>query len=199
MASHPEHTGKPSDSKPSEEGASPSKAELIRIKLKLISHYAVIGFAPIMATLALTLAIVAIVGNQSARTALSDGAPKFESMNSSLAAYKGELEKIKVAMAQDKTLQEDERKKLDEKIDKIIQSVSQLQVKMKISPTLEEQLRQPASAPVAATPAAITAASAPAATPAKTATPVAPPKPVEKKFSPQVQSMKEAIEKYNKQ
>lgn len=206
-AEHDEKGAKP-DSK-TEEGAAPSKADLLRIQLKHIAHYATVGFAPIVSAAALAVAIVAVIGNQSAQEQLGKATAKLEAMGSTQPASKAELEKIKVAMAQEETLRdeelkkrdeliqklEEERKKQEELLAKIIQSVSQLQKKSKIAPTLEDQLRQATGAPAAAAAAPATAS---VAAPAKAAPPAAPPKPVEKKFSPQVQSMKEAIEQYNK-
>lgn len=205
-AEHDEKGEKP-DSK-TESGAAPSKADLLRVQLKHFAHYATIGFAPIVSAIALALAIVAVTGNQSAQEKLGKATAKLETMNTPQPAFKTELEKIKLAMAQEKAMheeeirkreeelkkreqelkkqedehkkQEEDRKKQDELMAKVIQNVSKLQVKMKISPTLADQLHQPAAAPAGAVPLA---------TPAK---------PVEKKFSPQVQSMKEAIEQYNK-
>lgn len=202
MAKQPEQAEKAPDSKPGDESAAPSRADLIRIQLKHAAHYISTGFAPIVSAIALALAVVAIVGNQTTQERLSKITAKLESISAAQPASKAELEKLKAAMAQDKTLREeelkkrdeqlkaleDERKKQDELLAKIVQNVSKLQVKAKITPTLEQQLRQAASAPAATTTPATAQAAAPAA----------PPKPVEKKLSPQVQSMKEAIEQYNK-
>jgi hypothetical protein len=96
-------------------------------------------------------------------------------------------------------MQEDERKKQDEKNNnqdeqaiKIIQNVSKMQVKMRISPTLEDQLRQPVIASaVGAVPATVAPAAAPVA---KAAVPTG----NDKKYSPQVQAIKDAIDKLNK-
>lgn len=201
MAKQPEQTGKAPDSKPGDGSAAPSRADLIRIQLKHAAHYISTGFAPVVSAIALALALVAIVGNQTAQERLGKTTAKLESISAAQPASKAELEKLKTAMTQEKTLRdeelkkrdeqlkalEEERKKQDELLAKIVQNVSKLQVKAKITPTLEQQLRQAASAPAATT------------TPtAQAAAPAAPPKPVEKKFSPQVQSMKEAIEQYNK-
>lgn len=199
MSKHPEpDSNKPSDGKVDDDSATPSKAELIRIKLKVVAHYAVLGFAPVISVIALTLAVVAIIGNKSIRTELTQGTPKLEGISTSLSESKIELAKIRAAMAEQSSLQTEERKKLDEKMEKIIQNVSLLQIKMKVAPTLEEQLRQPASAPAAATTAPAVVAASPAPSPVKAA-PVAIPKPVEKKLSPQGQSIKAAIEQFNKQ
>lgn len=208
MSKHPEHedkdaarnSKKPADGKTDDDNTAPSKMELIRIKLKVITHYAMLGFAPAVSAIALILAVIAIVGNKSVQTELTQGAPKFESISTSLSASKGELEKIRAAMEEQNKLQTEELKKLDEQMEKIIQNVSLLQVKMKISPTLEEQLRQPASAPAAASIAPASAVAAvPPAHPPVTAAPAIIPKPVEKKLSPQGRSIKEAIEKFNKE
>lgn len=208
MSKHPEHedkgaardSKKPSDGNADADNTAPSKMELIRIKLKVIAHYAMLGFAPAVSAIALILAVIAIVGNKSVRTELTQGAPKFENISTSLSTSKGELEKVRTAMEKQDNLQAEERKKLDVQMEKIIQNISQLQMKMKIAPTLEEQLRQPASAPAAAsiTPVSAVAAAAPAH-PSPIAAPVLPPKPVEKKLSPQGRSIKEAIEIFNKE
>lgn len=117
-------------------------------------------------------------------------------MSASLLASRAELEKLKVAMAQQKSVHEAENNKQDERAAQIIQNVSKLQVKMKISPTLEEQLYQAASA-AAVTPLVVNAASVPVA-----AVPVAATAGVstgaDKKPGAQVQILKEAINKFNK-
>jgi len=207
MDRHPEHEeksvasdrGKSSDSKAEDDSTPPSKAELVRLKLKLIANYAMRGFAPVVAVLALAIAMIAVTGNESSQALLSKVAARIDSMSASLSASKGELRKLKAATAQEKAMQEEERKKQDERVTKIIQNVTQLQEKMRIFPTLEEQLYQPASAsdvtssavmPSAVMPSVASAVAAPATKAVSTDT--------DKKPGIRTQGLKEAIEKFNK-
>jgi DNA-binding protein H-NS len=204
MLDNPEHDGgKSSVNKETDVSAKPSKADLVRLKLKLISSYVIDGFAPFVAVIALIVAMVAVNGNKSGQAQLSQSAAKIDSMaakvdsmSAILLASRAELEKLKAAKAQENALQQEENKKQDERLTPVIQSISKLQVKMKISPTLEEQLHQPASA-AAATPFAASAVSVPAAAvavPAKADVATG----ADKKPGAQVQILKEAINKFNK-
>jgi hypothetical protein len=198
MEKHPEHddkngrheSGSHSGRRSSEEEIPPpSKADLVRQKLKLLGGYALDGFAPVVAVVAL---LIAVSNNQSSQEQLNKTSDKIDSISASLPAPKAELEKLKAAVALEKTLQEAERKKQEEQLAKIIQNISQLQLKMKISPTLDEQLHPPASAPVAAPAAADMPAAytAPVKADESTAT--------GKKTGAQVQILKDAIDKFNK-
>ncbi|ADE11068.1 hypothetical protein [Sideroxydans lithotrophicus] len=200
-----------------EDDGSPSKADLLRAKLKVVAHYAMIGFAPFVSVVALVVGVIALTSNQSQadRAKLQELTARVDGLNASLSAIRNDLETLKLNSAREKNLHAEERKKLDEQDAKIIQSVTHLQVKLKVSPTLETQLREAASAPVAASSVA-GAVSAPVAAPAlpaagkdQTATatkPAAPasnakskPEAAGKKESPQVKAMRDAIEKFNKQ
>jgi hypothetical protein len=196
MAKQPEHeeknaapdSKKPSDSEASDDSAPPSKVALVRLKLKLIANYAMRGFVPVLSMLALIFAVIAFVSNKSSQMQFNNAAAKIDSINASLSATKGELEKLKITIAQRKAAQENESRKQDEKLKqhdeklkqqdaqatKIIQSVTKLQVKMKITPTLADQLNPPASAVAAVSTVK------------------------EKKLTPQVQAIKDAIDKFNK-
>lgn len=198
---------------PVDENASLSNAALFRklasLKLKLVASYVLDGFAPVVAVVAVIVAVIAINGNKSGEAQIKQNAATIASLKANLLDSRGELEKIKATMAQEKSRHEEERKKQDEQLAQIIQSVSKLQQKMKIHPTLEEQMQQPA-AKLIATPPIVTAApaiapapakpAAPAAAPAKAAAPVATPvvpAGTEKKPGSQAKSLKEAIEKFN--
>lgn len=186
-----------SDSKEAGGSTSPSNTGFARmlVRLKLIANYVIDGFPPVVAVIALIVAVFAVNDNKSSQAQLSKAAAKIDSMSASLLASKGELEKLKVAMAQEKVMREEEHKKQEERVTQIIQGVSKLQVKMKISPTLEEQLHQPVSAAV--TSSVASAASAPAsAAPAPAKTDVS--TGTVKKPGTQVQILKESIEKFNK-
>jgi len=178
---------RPTDGRATEEVAEAPKLSPLRQKLTLVGHYIMLGLAPVISVCALGVAVLAVTGNQSGEEQLSKSMAKIDSLNVSLSTTKSELEKLKVAIVQEKGLQEEERKKQEERLAKIVQNVTPLQIKLKISPTLEEQLRQAAAASAVIP----TAASSAVATSAVAATP-------EKKPIPQVQVMKEAIEKYNK-
>ena len=150
------------DSKDADVGKTPSSAALIRmlvlLKLKLIANYVLDGFAPFVAVIALIVAIIAVNSNKSSQVQLVQNAATIASMNASLLIAKGELEKLKAATAQEKILQEEVRKKQNERTMQIIQSVSKLQLKVKISPTLEEQMYPPVSSSVVQPAIASTAA-----------------------------------------
>ncbi len=190
MASHQEPEGKSAtreDNDDAEEGAAPSR-------LKLAAHYAMLGFAPVVAVLALVVAVMAVGSNRSSQEQINKAVAATDSLNKSLEATRNELERLRFSMAHEKSGLDEELKKRDELAAKIVQNVNQLQVKLKISPTLEQQLQQPASAPVAAPAAAPAAASAAAAPAAMAGTAGA-----DKKSSARMDALKEAIEKFNKQ
>ncbi|MBI1174946.1 MAG: hypothetical protein GC139_06740 [Sideroxydans sp.] len=168
-----------------EGGAAPKSSVL-----KLIVIYVARGFAPVVAVVALAVAVVAVVGNRSSQAQLARDAVGIKALDSSLVAARAELARLNAAMAQEKAAQEAERKQQGEQEQKIIASVTRLQVKLKISPTLEEQLMPPVSAA-----SAVSAVSAVTAAPAAAAS--APAK-VEKKLSPQAQAIKAAIDAFNK-
>lgn len=200
---------KSSDRGAAEAATPPSNTQLLRIlvllKLKLIASYVLDGFAPVVAVIAVIVAVMAINGNKSGQTELAQNTARIASLSESLLASKAEVEKLKAALAQEKLSKEDERKKQDEQMAKIIQGVSKLQVKMKVSPTLEEQMQQPVAS-AAVTPLIATATAAPAlanatAVPAKAVTApatAAVTTGTSKKPGTQVQVLKEAIDKFNK-
>lgn len=175
--------GQSGDRKTVEDEAPLSKGALIRKKLMLVAGYMMDGFAPVVAVIALIVAVMAFNGNKSGQTIAGQSSSRLEIMSVSLTTTKGELEKLKATLLKDKAMQDEERKKLDERLAKTIQAISQLQAKAKVSPTLEEQLSQPGvkAAVTNSSTSTVTAASAP-----------------EKKTGEQVKVLKDAIEKFNK-
>lgn len=179
---------------------------LVRLRLKFIINYILDIIVPAVAVIALIVAVMSFNDNHSSQSQLDKNTEIMDRLNSSLSASSAELEKLKSTVAQDKTMQEEARKKQAEEREKIVQSISQLQSKMKISPTLEEQLRQSLAgsavvSSVAGT-AASSVASATSVTPAVTsvtAMPAATPpaKASDKKPGSQAQVLTEAIEKFN--
>lgn len=174
-------------------------------RLKTITHYAVLAFAPVVSVAALVVAMFAVTGNQSQpeRSQVSELIAKVDGLNASLTATKGELDSLKFAMSREKTMHGEERKKADELDAKIIQNVTRLQTKLKVAPTLEDQWREAASAPAVA-PVVASAVSAPAAVPAA-ATAGTDKKPAAaavskgtEKTPVQAKALKDAIEKFNK-
>lgn len=137
-----------------EEENTPAPKGDAREKLKLVAHYAMLGFAPVVSVLALGVALFAGV-NHSDRAQIGELKSRVESLNASLSASREELENFKFSMSREKSQRADERKKEEEHDAMIVQSITRLQEKLKVTPTLEEQLR------VAATPVTL-AASAPA-------------------------------------
>lgn len=206
----------------------PSKADKIRLQMKVVAHYVLLGLGPLLAIAALAVAVMALMGNRSGHEQLEQNAAAIANLTASLAASKAEVDKLKLNALKETAAQTERLKKMDERMNLVIQNVIPLQVKLKMSPTLDQQLSLPASAVVApvahlSPPAAVHApaahtqaaptiakktpakAAAPAPhaehAPAKaTAAPVAKPaKPDgDKELSPQVRAMKEAIERYNK-
>lgn len=158
-------------------------------KLKLAAHYVMLGFAPLVAVAALVVALMAMSGNRASEEQANKAIAAADSLGKSLEATKSEMEMLRLAIAQEKNGDEEERRKQDELAAKIVQNISQLQTKLKVSPTLELQLQPPASAPVAAP------AAAPAAAPGAAAGATG----VSRKPAPEVQAIKEAIEKFNRQ
>lgn len=188
---------------------------LVRLRLKFIINYILDIIVPAVAVIALIVAVMSFNDNHSSQSQLDKNTEIMDRLNSSLSASSAELEKLKSTVAQDKTMQEEARKKQAEEREKIVQSISQLQSKMKISPTLEEQLRQSLAgsavvssvagtaassvASAAAAPSVASAISAASAVTSVTAMPAATPpaKASDKKPGSQAQVLTEAIEKFN--
>ena len=211
-----------------EEEDTPAPKGDAREKLKLVAHYAMLGFAPVVSIVALGVALFA-TGNHSDRAQISELNSRIEKLNASLSAPREEMENLKFSMTREKSQRADERKKDEEREVKIVQSITRLQEKLKVVPTLVEQLRVASvthaeSAPVAGAataPVAVSApavadktqaasAPAPASAAKKPAAAIPAPKVDEKKkaapapkaeekMSPQVKAMKKAIDQYNKQ
>lgn len=120
-----------------------------REKLKLAAHYALLAFAPVVSVVALIVALVAN-GHRSDQAQLGEAAARIDRLEASLQASRAEVETLKLAVAREKSLRGDERKKDEEIDEKIIQNISRLQTKLKVAPTLEEQLMTAAPAAVAA-------------------------------------------------
>ena len=145
-----------------EDASASSKADLVRAKLKLVAHYALLAFAPVVAILAL---IVAVIAGHDRTDQMQHGeyAARIDSLNAALADANGDVESLKVILAREKSIREEERKRTDRQDQLILQAIDGLQAKLKISPSLSEQLQ--AVAPNAPIPAAASAISAPAAAP----------------------------------
>jgi hypothetical protein len=211
-----------------DEEATPAEGVPLRARLKVVAHYALLA-SPVLALLALVLAITALILGRTASPP-DDSKARIETLSATLAETKNELESLKFAMARERSARVDEHRQTEERDELVVQHVTRLQTKLKVTPTLEDQLKAPAhsapvavSAPVAAptvvqpAPAAVVEKNAaatpavpakpaaeqpkPAAAPAKpTAAPPAPakkPSPAPAKQSPQVSTLKEAIEQMN--
>ncbi len=170
-----------------------------REKLKLVAHYAMLGFAPVVSVVALGVALFA-TGNHSDRAQISELNSRIEKLNASLSASREETENLKFSMSREKSQRADERKKEEEHDAKIVQNITRLQEKLKIVPTLEDQLRvAPATnagvSPVAGTTATPVVAPAPATadkTPAASAPASATKKPAAETPAPKVDEKKNA-------
>lgn len=167
----------------------------LKVAGSLAGKYAALA----VALLALVLAYLAGTREAVAPNQLNDANAKIADLGARLAAANDEIAKLQFIHLQEKSGREELRRKQDEMNRKVVESVSRLQTKMKISPTLDEALRREeqaaqaaaASAPAAAEPVA--KAPAPAATPA----PIPAPAPHAKQGT-QAQSIKDAIEKFNR-
>ncbi|MDO8926781.1 MAG: hypothetical protein Q7U94_07730 [Sideroxyarcus sp.] len=201
-----------------EDAAEPVESGSLRARLKVIAHYALLT-APVVALLALALAIAALVLGRSAPPQADDSGARIESLGASLTETKNELESLKFTLARERSQRAEERKKAEERETAIVQHVSRLQTKLKVAPTLEEQLKAAESVPVHAAPVAapVPAAAAaveetkPAVVPAATVAdkphaapatvekkPVATAPPATEKTPAQLKALKDAIDKLNK-
>lgn len=179
----------------------PAAGPQFRAKLKVVAHYALLA-SPLIGLLGIILAVTALVLGRAAPP--DDSRARIESLSSSLAETKSELESLKFILARERAARADERKEDDARSNKVVKHVSDLEKRQKISPTLEEALQQAPAAP-AAPPAAVSNTPAPAAPPAPAVTPapvvnkmpVAAPEKKPAPLSPQAKSLKEAIEKFN--
>ena len=90
------------------------KSVLLRARLKLAVHYALQAFAPVVSVVALVIAVVAI-NSHSEQAQQIEFAARMDDLNASLAETKGELENLKVAIARERSLREEEHKKSDER------------------------------------------------------------------------------------
>jgi hypothetical protein len=188
MARQPEHEDTAKDRKDDEAKAPAPKASRLKTWASKGGQYIAEGFAPVVSLVALVTAVIAVTGNQAAQTQLKEGLAKVNGMNAGLLTIRSDLEKLKMTLAQEKSLQDGERKKLDDSLAKIIQGLNRVQVKLKVSPTVEEQLRLSGS----------TSAVTPDPASAKAPVPVVAASP-EKQRDPQVKAIKDAIKDYNKQ
>jgi hypothetical protein len=201
-----------------EDAAVPAEGVPLRERLKVLAHYALLT-APVVALLALALAIVALVLGRSAPPQADDSSARIESLSTNLTETKNELESLKFTLARERSQRAEERKRAEEREAAIIRHVSRLQTKLKVAPTLEEQLKEAprAHAPAASgVPPAETAAHAATSTPAVTeAKPAVAPaatvadkthaapataekKPATEKTPAQLKALKDAIDKFNK-
>lgn len=143
----------------------------VRLKLNPGLNYVLDGFPPVIAVIALVVAVLAMNESRSLRAQLGIAVAKIESLSTNKgfafredfdkvkASVEGieksrvsieEFEKIKAVMAQEKITHDAELNKQSERNAKIIHGVSKLQVKMKVAPTLEAQMREPVAVPTAA-------------------------------------------------
>lgn len=152
-----------------EDAAEPVEGGSLRARLKMIAHYALLT-APVVALLALALAIAALFLGRSAPPQADDSSAHIESLSASLTETKNELESLKFTLARERSQRAEERKKAEEREAAIIRHVSRLQAKLKVAPTLEEQLKTAESVPVHAAPVAAPVPAAAAAAPAHAVT-----------------------------
>ncbi|MDX8399176.1 MAG: hypothetical protein R8K20_02885 [Gallionellaceae bacterium] len=134
-------------------GGTPTKKELLLMKLKGVLHFTMLGFAPVVAVLGMVLAVFAFMGNQSTQKLLGKHGATIKNLTASLSESKLELKKFKMSTtvaSREMSLLKEKLMKQDEQLALIIQNVTPLQVKMKISPTLTTQLLPAVSGVVSA-------------------------------------------------
>jgi O-antigen ligase len=124
---------------------SPSETLPSPPKLSRIWHHVGTPFAPLVAVLALTIAVAALSNNQSSHVQLDKATIQIENLSVSLSTTQAELKKLQSEIIQKNAMQDEEQKKQEARISILIQNINALQVKMKIHPTLEEQLLLPTS------------------------------------------------------
>jgi hypothetical protein len=182
----------------SEEVAAASTGGAWQARLREVGDLVAHNAAIILAILAVTISFVSIYGLKTSQANLAEATAKVNDLSARLAASKIAFEKYQSTVVQEKGAQEEERKKLDNVLQQIIQSVSQQQAKMKVSPTLEEVLRAgTATQASSAVAAANTQNPAGATTVAAEKKPAATAEQAAKPSTPQAQSIKEAIQKFN--
>jgi hypothetical protein len=153
-----------------------SKAEMRRLKFKKIADYVMDALLPLVAVIAVIIAVMALNVAKSNRTEFGQSSSTLDHLNTNLKSLKSEVEKLKLALQQEKMLHAQLISKQEEQTRLLVQHVSKLQDKLKISPTLELLMLQAASTVVVqgAIPAAVAASQPVTATtitvqPAKTA------------------------------
>jgi len=130
------------------DGGTPTKQELLRMRLKAVLHFTILGFTPVVAVLGGMLAVFAFMGNQSTQKQLDKHEATVKSLKANLSASTLELKKLKMSatVASSKmSLLKEKLMKQDEQLALIIKNITPLQLKMKIFPTLATQLLPPAS------------------------------------------------------
>jgi hypothetical protein len=195
----------------------PTAAETssFRIRLKAIFHYALLA-SPVLGLLGIVLAIIALVAGHAAPPPPDTSNARIEALSASLAETRSELESLRFMLGHERSARADERKEDNARLEKTIQHVSRLEAKSKVAPTLESELAggaasavpeaaplaPPVVAPVVVKPATVPhaaekKAAPPPAKPAAKPAPASAAKPAPAKTSPQVKSLKDAIEEFN--
>ncbi|MDZ4201385.1 MAG: hypothetical protein U1C96_04465 [Gallionella sp.] len=167
--------------------------------LEKIGSIAMMAIAPLLAMLAIAIALIAVSENRSGQEQMGKLRTQIKELSAAMSESKDELDLLKATTARDKSAWRDEQDTAKAREAEIIRHVTAAETKLKISPTLEQQL-QAASAPAATDgQAAIDVPAPESAPPAEAAKPAAKEpagKPAAKR-SPQAQSIKDAIDKYN--
>lgn len=140
------------DSNATEVNPAPSKAAIFKTlfgtKARLFANYVLDGFAPFSAVIAIVIAVMALNDNKVIQAELAKNVAVIEQLNANFLLSKAELDKLKIAMTQERAVHDEERKKLNDKMMQIIHGASKMQDKLKISPTLEQQMQPLVISPV---------------------------------------------------
>jgi hypothetical protein len=144
-----------------------------------------------LGVLSLVLAAGALYVVRSGQEKVVEAAARVNELSQRLAAANEAFSRYQASVKQQKALENETNKRLDERDALIIHALTQVQTRLKVSPTLEKML-EPVGAPAGApAPEAATAAAAPQAPKAP------PPETAKDKIHSQVQGIRDAIRKFN--
>ena len=143
-----------------------------------------------LGVLSLALAAGALYVVRSGQEKIVEAAARVNELSQRLVAANEAFSKYQASVKQQKALENETNKRLDERDALIIHALTQVQTRLKVSPTLEKML-EPVGAPAGAPAPEAAAAAAPRAPKAP------PPETAKDKIHSQVQGIRDAIRKFN--
>ncbi len=144
-----------------------------------------------LGVLSLALAAGALYVVRSGQEKVVEAAARVNELSQRLAAANEAFSRYQASVKQQKALENETNKRLDERDALIIHALTQVQTRLKVSPTLEKML-EPVGAPAAAPAPEAAAAAAPPQAPK-----APPPETAKDKIHSQVQGIRDAIRKFN--